>query len=122
MKNSAGNNLYDFWKSDVTAHLNKTVKQNKEKYLVNLASNEYFKVVDVKALQAEVITPVFKDYKNGNYKVISFLAKKARGSMCSFIIKNRIEDIEGLKKFREGGYKFDKSQSNDRELVFLRKA
>lgn len=121
LKNSAGNNLYDFWKTEVTQALNKSIRKNQEKYLVNLASNEYFKVLDTKTLDVEVITPVFKDYKNGQYKVISFLAKKARGMMCAYLIKNRVEDIEAIKKFSEAGYHFDKPSSNNKELVFLRK-
>lgn len=122
LKNAKGNNLYDFWRKDITSHLNSVMKKNKDDYLINLASNEYFKSVDEKALICPVITPVFKDYKNGKYKVISFLAKKARGMMSAYLIKNRIESVNGIKKFTGGGYVFDKSQSSDHELVFLRNA
>jgi len=122
LKNVRGDNLYAFWKKDITAHLNKTLKENGDKVLINLASNEYFKAVDEKALACPVITPVFKDYKNGNYKVISFLAKKARGMMCAYLIRNRVEDIEGIKRFSQAGYRFDSKQSAKNELVFLRKA
>jgi cytoplasmic iron level regulating protein YaaA (DUF328/UPF0246 family) len=119
--NNRGDNLYAFWKDDITKHINESLKKNKDQYLVNLASNEYFKSLDVKQLKAPIITPVFKDFKNDQYKVISFLAKKARGMMCAYLVQNRVEDIEGIKKFSEAGYKFGKKESNGNELVFLRK-
>lgn len=113
-------NLYDFWGSRPTEAINKALK-NQDKVLVNLASNEYFKVIDQKALQAEIITPVFKDYKNGTYKVISFFAKKARGQMAAWIIKKRVEKPADLKKFREDGYQYDAGLSRGKELVFTRR-
>lgn len=122
LKNSRGENLYAFWKKDITAHLNDVLKKNGDKVLINLASNEYFKSVDEKALISTVITPVFKEYKNGSYKVISFMAKKARGMMCAYLIKNRIESLDGIRKFSEAGYRFDSKQSTANELVFLRKS
>ncbi len=122
LKNPKGENLYDFWKNDITTHLNKALKESDDGFLVNLASNEYFKSVDQKALDFPVVTPVFKDFKNGQYKVISFLAKKARGMMCAYLIRNRVQNIEGIKKFAEAGYRFDSKQSSKHELVFLRKA
>lgn len=122
LKNSAGKDLYQFWQDTVTDHLNETLKANKSEFLVNLASNEYFKSVNKKTLNVEVVTPVFKEYKNGSYKVISFLAKKARGSMSAYLIKNQIFQIEDIKKFDLEGYKLDKKQSTDSELIFLRKA
>jgi cytoplasmic iron level regulating protein YaaA (DUF328/UPF0246 family) len=88
--------------------------------LINLASNEYFKAVNSKQLLADVITPVFKDYKNGQYKVISFYAKKARGLMTSYIIKNAINAPEGIKDFNVNGYHFSPEFSNEKEWVFLR--
>lgn len=120
-ENSSGKNLYEFWKPSVTAHLNETLKANKSEFLVNLASNEYFKVIDQNALHADIVTPVFKDYKNGSYKVISFLAKKARGAMSAYLIRNRITQLDDIKKFDSDGYRFDSKKSNDQELVFLRK-
>jgi cytoplasmic iron level regulating protein YaaA (DUF328/UPF0246 family) len=121
LENSAGKNLYYYWQETVTSHLNEAMKANKSDFLVNLASNEYFKSVDKKALNKEIITPVFKEYKNANYKVISFLAKKARGMMCAFLIQNRITNITDIKKFDMAGYKIDIKQSCENELVFLRK-
>lgn len=120
-KNSAGKTLYDFWQHSVTTHLNETAKSNKSEFLVNLASNEYFKAVDQKALHVNIVTPVFKDYKNGSYKVISFLAKKARGAMSAYLIKNRITHLDDIQTFDLNGYQFASKQSNDKELVFLRK-
>ncbi len=121
LKNSKGKNLYEFWQEGITDHLNSSLKGIGSDYLVNLASNEYFKSVDKKALDAEVITPVFKDYKNGQYKMISFLAKKARGMMTAYLIQNQIEDPEGIKGFDTAGYRFSKTDSDSKNLVFLRK-
>ncbi|NNC54546.1 MAG: peroxide stress protein YaaA, partial [Pseudomonadales bacterium] len=86
-----------------------------------LASNEYFKSVGKDKLDAEIITPVFKDYKNGKYKILSFFAKKARGSMSAYIIKNRITSPAELKKFKTDGYRFDAASSTPLQPVFLRK-
>ena len=116
-----GNSLYQFWGDKLTQALNKQLKALDSTMLVNLASNEYFKVIDTSRLKAEVITPVFKDYKNGKYKIISFYAKKARGLMSAYIIQNRIDNIEKLKDFKTAGYKFDRATSTNTELVFLRK-
>ena len=88
--------------------------------LVNLASNEYFKSVRAKGLEADIVTPVFKDKKNGKYRVISFFAKKARGQMARYIIDNALNEPDGLKKFRVDGYRFNKGESTARELVFTR--
>lgn len=121
LKNQSGNNLYEFWGNSITEHLEEEIKGSKSKVLVNLASQEYFKSVHTRNLTAEIVTPVFKDYKNGQYKVISFLAKKARGMMCSYIIKNRINIPEEMLAFDEGGYRFDEKQSTLHEYIFLRK-
>jgi hypothetical protein len=88
--------------------------------VLNLASNEYFKAVKTKQLKGRVITPVFKDEKNGQYKIISFYAKKARGLMAAFVIKNRIKDVQDIRKFDVSGYKFSPEQSNEKEWVFMR--
>ena len=88
--------------------------------LINLASNEYFKAVDKKILNADIITPVFKDEKNGQYKIISFYAKKARGLMAAYIIKNKITQPEKLKAFDVDGYRFSEELSKSKEWVFLR--
>lgn len=111
-------NLYEYWKLIVTAALNKELK--KGELFVNLASNEYFGAVDAKALKTPVITPVFKEYKDGNLKVISFFAKKARGQMVRYILDKNVETLEGLKGFDVDGYGFDASLSGENELVFTR--
>ncbi|VAW55738.1 UPF0246 protein YaaA, partial [hydrothermal vent metagenome] len=89
-----GKNLYEFWGNDVTEGLNKQLKQLKSKTLINLASNEYFKVVKPKILKGEIITPTFKELKNGEYKIIGVYAKKARGLLSRYIIQNQLSDIE----------------------------
>ena len=111
-------NLYRFWDKKVTDALNSELEN--DEVFVNLASNEYFKVIKPKLLKAQIITPVFKDYKDGNLKVISFFAKKARGLMVRYIIDNNIEIIEDLKGFNSEGYGFDSNLSNENELVFTR--
>ena len=116
-----GKNLYQFWGDKVTQQIIKSMKTMKSPSLVNLASNEYFKVIQSKNLPHPVITPVFKDYKNGQYKVISFLAKKARGMMSRFLIQNQIEKKEDITSFNAEGYRFYPKESSDTELVFKRK-
>ncbi|NQV77590.1 MAG: peroxide stress protein YaaA [Lutibacter sp.] len=111
-------NLYQFWDTTVTKALNEELVEDET--FINLASNEYFKVVKPKLLKAPVITPVFKDYKGGKLKTISFFAKKARGSMVRYIIDNNIEMAEGLKGFNYEGYAFDSNLSTKSELVFTR--
>jgi cytoplasmic iron level regulating protein YaaA (DUF328/UPF0246 family) len=118
--NSGGKNLYEFWGDEITRAVQQQLKKSGSKVLVNLASNEYFKAVQPKALDAEVITPVFKDLKGGKYKIISFYAKKARGQMARFIIDNELNEPDGLKKFRTDGYRYNKAESSARELVFTR--
>ncbi|WP_456378955.1 peroxide stress protein YaaA [Lutibacter sp.] len=111
-------NLYQFWGESVTKALNNELEN--DEVFINLASNEYFKVIQPKLLKAIIITPVFKDYKNGKLKIISFFAKKARGLMVRFIIDNTIETVEDLKKFNSEGYAFDSNLSTEKELVFTR--
>ena len=120
LENSRGKNLYEFWGSILADKLNEVTKAQDAQYLVNLASNEYFKAVDKKALNAQIITPHFKDCKNGQYKVISFYAKKARGLMTAYIIKNAINAPEAIKNFNINGYYFSPEFSNETEWVFLR--
>jgi len=115
-----GKNLYEFWGDKITNEINNTLKEKDDNYLINLASNEYFKSVNKKKLKAEIITPVFKNLKNGQYKVISFFAKKARGLMTRFIIQNQITDPEYLKAFNSDGYVFNPHLSTNQELVFTR--
>ena len=114
-----GQNLYDFWNSIITEELNKNFSSDNTN-LLNLASNEYFKSINVSELKANVISPVFMDKKNGKYKIISFFAKKARGLMTRYIIKNRIEDITDIQNFEEGGYSFNEAMSEDNKPVFCR--
>jgi cytoplasmic iron level regulating protein YaaA (DUF328/UPF0246 family) len=118
--NQGGKNLYEFWGSDITDSLNGQLKTLKSQVLLNLASNEYFRAVQTRALHAEIITPVFRDLKNGKYKVISFFAKKARGQMARYIIDQRLADVAGIKKFRGAGYRYNKSESTARDWVFTR--
>jgi cytoplasmic iron level regulating protein YaaA (DUF328/UPF0246 family) len=114
----AAKNLYEFWKKDITAALNKSLSDGE--LFVNLASTEYFSVVDVKALKVPVITPEFKDYKDGKLKMISFFAKKARGLMVRYIIDTNAQTIEDLKEFNYEGYNFDARLSSELKLVFTR--
>ncbi|HRA71793.1 MAG TPA: peroxide stress protein YaaA [Flavobacterium sp.] len=111
-------NLYEFWKPIIGKALNKELK--KGELFVNLASNEYFSAVDIKALKVPVITPEFKDYKNGKLKIISFFAKKARGLMVRYIIDTNAETVEDLKGFNYEGYQFDANLSKGNQLVFTR--
>ena len=114
-----GHNLYDFWDSIITEELNKNFSSDNTN-LLNLASNEYFKSINVDELKANVISPVFMDKKNGKYKIISFFAKKARGLMTRYVIKNRIENITDIQTFTEGGYFFNEEMSEDNKPVFCR--
>lgn len=111
-------NLYEFWGDTVTHKLNEELSE--QDVFINLASNEYFKVVKPKLLKVPVITPEFKDYKNGKLKIISFHAKKARGLMVRYILDNNIDNIEGLKGFNYDGYAFDANLSNSTNLIFTR--
>lgn len=118
-ENKRGKDLYAFWGSIITDELNRLLA-NDDGVLVNLASNEYFKSVRKKALDARIVTPQFKDWKNGQYKMISFYAKKARGLMCRFAIQNRITQADDLKGFNLDGYYFSDEQSSGDNWVFLR--
>lgn len=111
-------NLYEFWRQDITKQLNDLLK--KEKVLINCASNEYFKSVNTKELDAKIITPAFKEKKDGDYKMVGFFAKKARGMMSRYIIENRIDKPEGILDFDTDGYKFNKKLSTETEPVFTR--
>lgn len=111
-------NLYDFWKTKITNQLNKELSQ--DEIFVNLASIEYFSAVDVKKLKVPVITPEFKDYKDGKLKTISFFAKKARGLMVRYIIDSNAETIDDLKQFDDENYRFDENLSKGNHLIFTR--
>ena len=118
--NPAGKDLYSFWGERLNKKLNEECKSSGSKYLINLASQEYFKATQPKKLEMEVISPVFKDEKNGKFKIISFYAKKARGMMSSFLIRNQVETLEGIRAFNDQGYQFESSESTNLQPVFLR--
>ncbi|CAH0526812.1 peroxide stress protein YaaA [Vibrio hippocampi] len=120
LANGRGTNLYQFWGDVITDKLNTALAEQGDNVLVNLASNEYFKSVKPKQLDAQVITPIFKDCKNGQYKVISFYAKKARGLMARYIIDNQISSVQALTQFDVAGYYFVEEESTATDLVFKR--
>ena len=113
-------NLYEFWKPRITAKLNLEIGESGQKVLVNLASNEYFGAIDTKKLKARIITPSFKEYKDGQYQMVSFFAKKARGLMSRFIIQNNITDPEEMKAFDMEGYYFNNQLSTADNWLFSR--
>lgn len=115
-----GTNLYQFWGDALTDKFNEELETHRNQIVVNLASDEYFKAINTDKLARAVISPVFKDLKNGEYKIISFHAKKARGMMARYIVEQRIQDPEELKKFDRGGYRFDEATSTVVQPVFLR--
>ena len=121
LANPAGKDLYAFWGDTITAALNRQAAQAGATALVNLASEEYFKAVRPKALDVPVITPVFEDFKNGKYKIISFYAKRARGLMARYAAVKGIVDPVKLKRFNVDGYAYDKAQSSESSWVFRRK-
>jgi len=121
LANGRGANLYQFWGDIVTEQLNQQLEQLKAPVLLDLASQEYFKVVKPKLLARPVLGVQFKDYKNGDYKIISFFAKKARGLMARYVIQQQVQQVEALKDFNLGGYRFSSADSSATQLVFLRK-
>lgn len=122
LENERGKNLYQFWDNKITKLINKDLKASNSKVIINLASNEYFKSVQKKDLKGDLYNIVFKDEKNGVFKVIAFFAKKARGMMCQYVIKNQCVKPEELKNFDLGGYVFNENMSSEREYVFTREA
>ncbi|MBC3830483.1 peroxide stress protein YaaA [Undibacterium amnicola] len=121
LKNIAGNNLYAYWADKLTAYLQHEIRQTKAKCIVNLASEEYAKVIKFKSLELPVIQPIFQDYSAGKYKVVSFYAKKARGSMVRYCALNQIKKPAELKSFMEEGYRFSEQESTETNFVFRRK-
>ena len=117
----AGANLYQFWDGRITRALNQELEQSSANTLVNLASNEYFKAVKPKQLKADIVTPTFREYRKGEYRFISFSAKKARGLMARYIIDQRIDEAEALRDFDYEGYRFNPKLSGERDWVFTRK-
>ncbi len=120
LKTKRGKNLYEFWGSSITHSLNEELKSFKSPMVVNLASNEYFKAVKPKELEAPLVSPVFKDQKNGEYKVISFFAKKARGAMARYLVENKCNTLDDLRQFDALGYKYKASVSTENSPVFMR--
>lgn len=120
LNNAQGKDLYAFWGNTITEALNRQVAKSGAQQLVNLASNEYFKAVRKSKLAVPVVTPVFKEQKNGQYKVISFYAKKARGQMSAYIIKNRLTSAEQLREFDWENYQYNPAMSAEHQPVFTR--
>ena len=120
LANARGKDLYAFWGERITGWLNQALAEQGDSVLLNLASNEYFSAVKRKTLQARIIDTEFRDLKNGQYKIISFYAKKARGLMARYVIKNRIRDPQALQQFDLQGYRYCAEQSGVDKLVFLR--
>jgi len=115
-----GKNMYDFWGTKINEILKKLLKQEKSGTLVNLCSMEYFKAIKSDLLDMKVITPAFKEFRDGSYRFITLYAKKARGMMCNYIIQNNLKRIEELKFFNVAGYQFNEKISSDNEWVFTR--
>lgn len=121
LANPAGRNLYAFWGDTLARALNTALEEQGDDLLVNLASDEYNKAALTTALQARVITPQFREEKDGQFKMVSFYAKRARGLMAAHIVKNRLHDVDALKDFRADGYAFNKKLSKGDVMVFTRK-
>lgn len=120
LANSAGDTLYDFWKDTVTAALNQQLAHTKSRYLINLASKEYFSVIDPNAIDADILTIAFKEWKNGQLKTLGMNAKRARGAMARFLIKNQYKTKKGIQHFTDLGYLYCAQESSANELVFIR--
>jgi cytoplasmic iron level regulating protein YaaA (DUF328/UPF0246 family) len=120
LKSSRGKDLYEFWDTKITGVINKDLGKSKDPVLVNLASVEYFKSIQPEMVQGRIVTPTFKEKKNGTFKQVTFFAKKARGLMTSYIIQNQLEDVEDLKAFDLEGYRFNMALSEEDDWVFTR--
>lgn len=120
LENSKGKNLYEFWGNKITDKINEHIKKQGDNILINLASNEYFKSVKKKNLNAKIISPIFKEEKNGEYKTIAIYAKKARGMMTRFIIKNRLTKPDDIKGFNLENYCYNEELSAENKIVFIR--
>ena len=113
-------NLYEYWKAAITKSIREALNAQGDNTLINLASNEYFKSIDRTTLKANIITPIFKEHKNGKTVIITMYAKKARGMMARFLLRNRINTVESLMHFNENGYYYDDTLSTEKEIVFSR--
>ena len=120
LKNDRGDNLYQFWGEHITDSINKELKKQKEPVLINLASNEYFKSVKPKLLEGRLLNINFKETKAGKTRIVAIFAKRARGMMADYIIRNRIERAEDLKQFKLAGYQFDEALSDEKQWTFER--
>jgi cytoplasmic iron level regulating protein YaaA (DUF328/UPF0246 family) len=120
LQTQAGKGLYSFWGTQLTDQLNQDIEEENATYVLNLASQEYFKAIQPKSVNVPIITPLFKDKKNGEYKIISFFAKKARGLMVRYLLDHSFSDINELKNFNYQGYKFCETRSTELEWVFIR--
>lgn len=120
LKTDRGASLYEFWGERLTDHLNRELEETDGRCVVNLASNEYFRSVQPARLSRPLVSPVFRDEKNGHYKVISFFAKKARGAMARHLLKQRARDLDDVLSFNDLGYRFDEKASSEGKPVFLR--
>ncbi|MDQ6955562.1 MAG: peroxide stress protein YaaA, partial [Mariprofundaceae bacterium] len=115
-----GKNLYEFWGNLITEYLNSALEAQGDDILINLASQEYFKSINPKHLNANIITPTFKEHKNGQYKVIGIYAKRARGLMSRYIIQKRLSSPDALRDFNLDGYRWNAELSDSKQLVFTR--
>jgi cytoplasmic iron level regulating protein YaaA (DUF328/UPF0246 family) len=120
LENPNGSDLYGFWSDQIAKKLNNTLKDHASKVILNCASVEYFKSVDTNTLDATIVSPIFKDVKNGQAKIISFFAKKARGMMARFIIQNRIDKVDDIIKFNDAGYTYQPKESTPNNPLFIR--
>ena len=120
LKTTIGDNLYQFWGERITDSLNMGLEALKDPVLVNLASNEYFKALKLKRLKGRLLTIQFKEVINGKSRVIAIFAKRARGMMAHYLLKNRIENPEQAKRFDRAGYRFSKNDSDDKNWLFVR--
>lgn len=114
------NSLYSFWSEKVTVYINELLSQDSEKILLNLASNEYSKMINKKSLNFKMITIDFKEFKNGKYLSVSSFSKQGRGMLLNYLIKNQITNIEDIKKFSKEGYSFNSELSNENTIIFSR--
>ncbi len=120
LKNPRGANLYHYWRDTISNQIKKELELTKDRVIVNLASDEYFKAIDLKTIDCQAITPQFLDFSGGAYKTVSVYAKKARGAMARFLCSDAIENIEHLLTFNELGYHYDPSRSSDKSPAFIR--
>lgn len=120
LKTRRGSSLYDFWGDRISKQLNEDAQGQADPTLINLASQEYFGAIDAKALKLPVVTPHFREQKDGESRIISFFAKKARGAMARFAVDERLEKADDLKAFDRDGYRFDKAASTETDWIFIR--